>query len=302
MAKVPDTWRLGTAPTLDPGWYPYGVKILVCGAGGMLGQDVVRTADRRGNAVTPASRAELDVTDLSAVERAVERARPDVVVNCAAFTDVDGAERDRDEAMRVNAEGARNVAAAAARVGASVLYPSTDYAFDGAQERPYVEGDEPRPLSSYGTSKLAGERDTAASNPRHYVVRSSWLFGTAGRNFVETMLALGAREPQVVVVRDQVGSPTYTAHLADGLVRLLDTDAYGLHHMAAGGHCSWYDFAVAIFERAGLDCRVVPTTTEELGRPAPRPAWSVLATQREDAIQLPDWHEGLGAYLAERDA
>jgi dTDP-4-dehydrorhamnose reductase len=137
-------------------------------------------------------------------------------------------------------------------------------------------------------------------NPRHFVVRTSWLFGTAGRNFVETMLDLGARQSEVLVVRDQVGAPTYTAHLAEGLLRLATTDAYGLHHMAAGGQCSWYDFAVEIFEATGVDCRVLSTTTAELGRPAPRPAWSVLETAWRDAIYLPDWHTGLNSYLMER--
>jgi len=202
--------------------------------------------------------------------------------------------------MKVNADGARNVAAAAAQVGASVVYPSSDYVFDGSKNSPYVESDEPSPLSSYGTSKLAGEVDTSAVNPRHFIVRSSWLFGLSGRNFVETMLDLGSRQPQILVVRDQTGSPTYTAHLAEGLVRLISTDAYGLHHMAAGGQCTWYDFAVEIFERAGVDCAVMSATTAELGRPAPRPEYSVLGTQWDTAIHLPDWQQGLRGYLAER--
>ena len=276
------------------------MKLLVCGAGGMLGQDVVRAAELANHEVVPLDRAALDITDPPAVARAVERARPDAVLNCSAFTDVDAAEREPDEAMRVNADGARNVAMAAAQVGAAVLYPSTDYVFDGSKDGPYVESDEPSPLSSYGTSKLAGEVDTAAVNPQHYIVRSSWLFGTGGRNFVETMLELGGREPHVLVVRDQVGSPTYTAHLAEGLVRLVTTGAFGLHHMSGAGQCSWYDFAVAIFEQAGVDCRVLSSTTEELGRPAPRPEYSVLATQWEDAIHLPDWRIGLADYLEER--
>jgi len=266
----------------------------------MLGRDLVRAAELTNHDVIATTRLELDVTDRASVDRAVRRARPDAVINCAAYTDVDGAEREPDAAMRVNSDGARNVAAAAANQGASVLYVSTDYVFDGRKGSPYVESDEPEPLSSYGTSKLAGEVDTAAVNPRHYIVRSSWLFGTAGRNFVATMLDLGERESQVVVVRDQVGSPTYTAHLAEGLVRLIDTGAFGLHHMAAGGQCSWYDFAIAIFDRAGVDCRVLSTTTDELGRPAPRPGYSVMTTQYDDAIHLPDWTEGLDDYLAER--
>ena len=266
----------------------------------MLGQDVARAAELANHEVVALDRAALDVTSAEAVARAVERERPGAVINCAAYTNVDAAEHERERAMRVNAEGARNVAAAAARADARVLYPSTDYVFDGKKGEPYVESDEPAPISSYGASKLAGEVETAATNPRHYILRSSWLFGTAGPNFVETMLELGGRESQVIVVRDQIGCPTYTGHLAEGIVRLLDSAAFGLHHMAAGGYCSWYDFAVAIFERAGIDCRVLSTTTEELGRPAPRPRWSVLATQWRDAIHLPHWHDGLDDYLAER--
>lgn len=265
----------------------------------MLGADVARAADLANHEVVVADRQVLDVTNPAAVTRRVERVRPDAVINCAAFTDVDGAEHEPEEAMRVNADGARNVSLAAAQVGATVVYPSTDYVFDGTKDGPYVESDEPTPLSSYGVSKLAGEVDTAAVNPKHYLVRSSWLFGTAGKNFVSTMLDLAQRETEVMVVRDQVGCPTYTAHLAEGIVRLLDTGAFGLHHMAAGGHCSWYDFAVAIFEHADTGTRVMSTTTADLGRPAPRPEWSVMATQWDDALYLPDWQDGLADYLAE---
>ena len=286
------------------------VKLLICGAGGMLGRDLVLaaeaeghevvTADRRVLDVTDAGRRVLDVTDADAVSRAVESEGPGAVVNCAAFTDVDGAESDPVGAMRVNADGARHVAAAAAALGACVVYPSSDYVFDGAKGRPYVESDDPDPLSSYGRSKLAGELATAKANPRHHVVRTSWLFGTGGRNFVETMLELGAGRPEVTVVCDQLGSPTYTVHLARAIVRLLQGEGYGTRHMAAGGGCSWYDFAVAIFERAGLDCCVRPITTAEFGRPAPRPAYSVLESERGDTPGLPPWQTGLDEYLAER--
>ncbi len=276
------------------------MRLLVCGASGMLGEDVVSAAQLADHEVVAAARADLDVTDAHATARAAERERPDAVINCAAYTNVDAAEEEREEAMRVNAHGARNLSAAAARVNAAVVYPSTDYVFDGTKGEPYLESDEPGPISSYGSSKLAGEAETAAANPRHHIVRSSWLFGPAGRNFVETMLELGARRDEVTVVRDQVGSPTFTAHLADGLVRMLDSDAYGLRHMAAAGECSWYDFAIAIFDRAAIACAVLPTTTEELGRPAPRPRYSVLASGREDAIDLPHWGVGLDAYLRER--
>jgi dTDP-4-dehydrorhamnose reductase len=276
------------------------VKILVTGAGGMLGRDVVRAAEFVNHEVVGLARQELEITDRQAVERKLLEERPDAVVNCAAYTDVDGAEDDLDSAMDVNAEGAANIAAAAAEIGARVLFPSSDYVFDGAKSEPYVESDEPRPQSVYAQSKLAGEHETASSNPRHYIVRSAWLFGTGGRNFVETMLALGSEHGEVLVVRDQVGCPTYTAHLADALVRLLDSEAYGIHHLAAQGECSWYEFATEIFRQAGVECRVMSCTTDEFGRPAPRPAYSVLRTERQDALYLPHWTEGLASYMAER--
>jgi dTDP-4-dehydrorhamnose reductase len=265
----------------------------------MLGQDVRRAAEAVNHEVVALDRAALDVTDAAAVEQAFAELRPDTAIACAAWTDVDGAETAEDDALKLNADAARNVAAAAASVDASVVLPSTDYVFDGTGERPYVESEPTNPQSAYGRTKLAGEQEAAAANPRHFVVRTSWLFGVGGRNFVETMLSL-ADSGIVTVVRDQVGSPTYTGHLAEGLLRLAATRAYGVHHMAAGGQCSWYDFARAIFEDAGADCQVLSTTTAELGRPAPRPAYSVLDTEWPDPIRLPDWRDGLRAYLAER--
>jgi dTDP-4-dehydrorhamnose reductase len=276
------------------------VKILVTGAAGMLGNDVVRAAEFVNHEVVALGRSELDVTDRQAVMHTLFQERPGAVVNCAAYTNVDGAEDNLDDAMEANAEGAANVAAAAAEIGARVLYPSTDYVFDGSKGEPYVESDEPRPQSVYGQSKLAGEHETAAANPRHYVVRSAWLFGTSGRNFVETMLSLARDHGEVLVVRDQVGCPTYTAHLADALVRLLDTEAYGVHHIASQGECSWYEFAQEIFAQARLEVRVMSCTADEFGRPAPRPAYSVLGTERAEAFYLPHWKEGLASYLAER--
>ncbi|HYY73926.1 MAG TPA: dTDP-4-dehydrorhamnose reductase [Solirubrobacterales bacterium] len=276
------------------------MKILVTGAAGMLGSDVVRAAEFVNHEVVGLAHADLDVTDRQAVERTLLQERPDAVINCAAYTDVDGAEDDLGAAMDVNAEAAAHVAATAAEIGARVLYPSSDYVFDGHKSEPYVESDAPRPQSIYAQSKLAGEHETAAANPRHYIARSAWLFGRAGRNFVETMLSLARDHGEVLVVRDQVGSPTYTAHLADALVRLVDTEAYGIHHLASQGECSWFEFAREIFKQAGVRCRVMSCTTDEFGRPAPRPAYSVLATEREDALYLPHWREGLASYLAER--
>jgi dTDP-4-dehydrorhamnose reductase len=266
----------------------------------MLGRDVERAAREVGHEPVVLTRSELDITDRDVLERVFIEHNPDAVVNCAAWTNVDAAEEHEVEATDANGDGAGNVAAAAAAVGAAVVHPSTDYVFDGTKEQGYVESDRVNPISAYGRSKLVGEREVAAFNPRHWIVRSSWLFGVNGRNFVETMLGLAQDREEVIVVRDQVGCPTYTGHLAAGLVRLLDGEDYGLHHMAGGGRCSWYDFAVEIFNQAGVDCRVLSMTSDMLERPAPRPPFSVLASEREHPVLLPDWHEGLAAYLADR--
>jgi dTDP-4-dehydrorhamnose reductase len=255
----------------------------------MLGQDVMRAA---GGDAVGLTHAELDVTDSAAVRDTLSGT---TVINCAAFTDVDGAEADPAAAHAVNAQGAHNVAKAAARV----IYVSTDYVFDGSKTTPYVESDSTNPLSAYGLSKLRGERATLTAGPHNLVVRTSWLFGPGGRNFVATMLRLGAERDTVSVVDDQIGCPTFTGHLAEALVGLVDAGSHGFLHVAAGGSCSWLEFARAIFERAGVDCRVEPRTTAELGRPAARPANSVLRSER-DAPELPAWAEGLDAYMGVR--
>jgi dTDP-4-dehydrorhamnose reductase len=267
----------------------------------MLGSDLVAACRERGHDVVALTRGELDVTDSTAVASALARARPDAVANCAAYTDVDRAEVEEDAAMMVNDSGAGMLAAAAARAGAKVLYPSTDYVFDGRERRPYVESDVTAALSAYGRSKEAGETAVTSANPRHFVVRSSWLFGIRGRNFVETMLRIGHDQPEVVVVSDQVGCPTYTAHLAAALAELLESEDFGVHHIAGSGEASWFDFAQEIFDQADVDCRVLAGTTEMLARPAPRPPYSVLTSERRRPRRLPDWRAGLAAYLAERE-
>ncbi len=278
------------------------MKLLVTGAAGMLGRDVMLAAGNAGHDVVGFGRAELDITDAAALAKKFDLERPDVVINCAAWTDVDGAEAAEEAAFAVNGTGAGNVAAAAAQVGAGIVYVSSDYVFDGAKAAPYVESDQVAPLSAYGRTKLAGEEATVAANKRHFVVRSAWLFGIGGANFVETMLRLATDHGEVLVVRDQVGSPTYTWHLAYGIVRLIEGIEYGLHHMAASGQCSWYEFAREIFEQAKVECKVLSITTEEFGRPAPRPPFSALTSQREHAIRLPSWQDGLAGYLAQRQA
>jgi dTDP-4-dehydrorhamnose reductase len=276
------------------------VRILVTGAAGSLGAVVVRAAEHWNHEVVGVSHRELDVSDARAVLELVKDESPDAIVNCAGYTDVDGAEDNLREAAQVNSEGARHVAIAAAELDVPIVYPSTDYVFDGVTERPYVETDEPRPLSVYGHTKLAGEQATMEVAPRHFIVRTSWLFGTSGPNFVETMLRLAADHGEVLVVRDQVGCPTYAAHLADALVRVVDSQAYGIHHIAGAGGCSWYEFAGEIFAQAGVACHLMSCTTEEFGRRAPRPPYSVLDTCREAPVRLPEWQIGLAGYLQER--
>jgi len=255
----------------------------------MLGQDVMRAAGDRAVGLT---HAELDVTDRAAVAEALAGA---TVINCAAHTDVDGAEADPVPARAVNVDGARNIAAAAARV----IYISSDYVFDGTKEGPYVESDPVNPISKYGRTKLEGERATLTASPHSLIVRTAWLFGSGGSNFVTTMLRLGKERGQVSVVDDQVGCPTFTEHLAEALVELAEGHEHGFLHVAGSGACSWYEFARAIFERADMDVDARPCTTDEFPRPAPRPANSVLVSER-DAPRLPAWQDGLDAYLGVR--
>jgi dTDP-4-dehydrorhamnose reductase len=274
------------------------MRLLVTGAAGMLGRDVLTAAGDAGHQIAALARADLDITDAAAVRAAIRTARPEAVINCAAWTDVDGAEADEDAATAVNGAGAGNVAAAAAEAGAHMVHVSTDYVFDGNGSEPYEEDDPPSPRSAYGRSKLAGELAVSQPGGSAAIVRSSWLFGPHGRNFIDTMCRLGAERDEVAVVDDQVGCPTYTGHLAPALVAIAENRLTDVLHVAGGGHCSWLELAVATFAEAGLNPRVRPQTTAALGRPAPRPAFSALASTRGDAPALPPWREGLRAHLA----
>jgi len=273
----------------------------------MLGRDVGRAAERAGHELVGLTRAALDVTDAVAVAEVFAGVRPDAAVNCAAWTDVDGAERNRDEAYAVNSSGAGNLAQAAAEIDVGLMHVSTDYVFDGnarlhedGRPRPYVESDPTGPRSVYGESKLEGEREVLAASVRHTVVRSSWLFGTGGRNFAQTMLGLAADRESVQVVTDQVGCPTWTGHLAPALIGLIEREVAGLVHLAGAGAVSWNGFAQEIFRQAEVDCRVEAATSAEMARPAPRPAWSVMESERDDVLPLPPWQDGLAGYLAAR--
>jgi dTDP-4-dehydrorhamnose reductase len=274
------------------------MRLLVTGAAGMLGRDVVAAANDAGHDVVALSRADLDITDATAARAAALDARPDAVVNCAAWTDVDGAEAHEPAATAVNGDGAGHVAAAAAAAGALLVHVSSDYVFDGDAAEPYEEDAPTGPRSAYGRSKLAGEHAVVAAKGRSAIVRSSWLFGPHGRNFVDTMRRIGAERDEVTVVDDQIGCPTYTGHLARALIAVAEGELTGVLHVAGAGRCSWFDLAVATFAETGIECHVRPQATADLGGPAPRPAFSALASTRADAPVLPDWREGLRAHLA----
>ena len=266
----------------------------------MLGTDVV--AASAGHDVVALARAELDITDAAAVRLAVRDARPDAIINCAAWTDVDGAETAEAEATRINGDGAGHVAAAAAEAGAHVVHVSTDYVFGGDASSPYPEDAPTGPLGAYGRSKLAGERAVAAAAPAaHAIVRTSWVFGPHGKNFVDTMLRLAATRDELTVVDDQLGCPTYTGHLAPALVAIAAARTPGVLHVAGGGSCTWWELACATFARAGLAVKVHRGTTAGFGAPAPRPAYSVLGSTRPDAPALPAWQDGLAAHLLARE-
>jgi dTDP-4-dehydrorhamnose reductase len=258
--------------------------VLVTGASGQLGTALCEEFADVG--VVATTRSGWDVTlpppaDLPAV---------DLVLHAAAWTDVDAAETRRQDAAAVNVGGTQH----AAEVGSPLVVFSTDYVFDGSKQEPYVESDAPNPRSAYGHTKLLAE---AAAGDAAWIVRTSWLFGWTSTNFVRTMLRLGAERDEVAVVDDQRGSPTYVGHLAAATRSLLELP-YGVWHLAGEGECTWAEFAEAVFEDAGLDCRVRRITTPELGRPAPRPAYSVLRSERADAPRLPHWRDGLRDCLA----
>lgn len=272
---------------------------MITGGGGMLGQDIVEQASAAGHECIPLTRSELDITDPAEVRKVLAAAAPDVVLNCAAWTDVDGAQADFRAAAAVNGEAAGNVARAAQENGAWTIQISSDYVFDGTRKEPYVESDATNPLSAYGRSKLMGERAVAAAAPStHTIVRSSWLFGTHGHCFPATILRLADERDELSVVEDQVGCPTFTRHLASALVTLSETRPQGVLHVAGGGSCSWYELAREIVAMAGIDCEIKPSTSAEQNRPAPRPAYSVLRTERGgEAPELRPWREGLSEYM-----
>lgn len=270
--------------------------ILVVGAQGMLGTDLMALF---GQAARGVDLADIDITSLESVQKVLFTLRPTVVINAAAYTDVDGCQSDPERAMQVNGEGVAHLAMVTREIGARLVQVSTDYVFDGSKGSPYQEDEPTRPLSVYGESKLAGEMN-ACFNPDHLIVRTQWLYGIHGRNFVETMLKLATEKDALAVVNDQIGSPTWTVDLALAIQALLAKNCNGIYHAANEGFCSWNDFAQAIFEEAGIKITVNPMSTKDLGRPAPRPLYSTLdcdKLMRDTGFNPQPWREALKHYL-----
>jgi len=270
--------------------------ILVTGANGMLGRDLMALLGDRASGVDI---GDIDITSIESVMDVVHSVKPEVVINCAAYTDVDGCESNVEKAMEVNAEGVAYLAMACREIGALLVQISTDYVFDGGKGAPYPEDDPPHPLNVYGESKLAGELNAAIS-PEHLIVRTQWLYGLHGKNFVETMLKLSAEKDELSVVDDQIGSPTWTVDLSKAIIALVEKNCRGIYHAANAGFCSWNGFAKGIFEASGLPVTVKPMTTEELNRPARRPLYSTLDCSKlatDTGVGMQPWREALNEYL-----
>lgn len=278
------------------------MRILVTGASGQLGYDVERELERRGIEHLGTSSRELDITDREAVERLMAAYRPDAAIHCAAYTKVDLAEDEPERCWAVNADGTRNLAAACRKIGAKMLYISTDYVFPGTGERSYETGDPTGPVNTYGRSKLAGELAVQSLLEKYFIVRISWVFGKNGNNFVKTMLRLAETKAELSVVCDQIGSPTYTADLAPLLCDMVQTERYGVYHATNEGTCAWSEFAEAIFELAGRQVVVHPIPTSAYPTRAARPLNSRMSKERlrDNGFQaLLEWKDALARYLKE---
>lgn len=273
------------------------MKVVLTGASGMLGHDLgLAFGDAE---VVGFSSSSLDVTRLDDVVREIRDAAPNVVIHAAAFTDVDRCESEAERAYLVNGIGTRNVVMACEEVGSPVIYISTDYVFDGKKRSPYNEWDDVNPVNNYGLSKLMGERFVSTLTNRFYIVRTSWLYGREGRNFVDTVIRLLSERDRIEVVNDQIGCPTYTVDLARK-IRELSGKGYGIYHITNSGSCSWFDLAVAIAAKKGIRKDIVPVTSDHFKRPAGRPSYSVLGHTmlRLEGIETPRvWEEALGEYL-----
>lgn len=275
------------------------MKVMIIGSEGMLGHDLVDILSLE-NDISTTTIDTLDITSIEKTIKTVKEINPDVVVHAAAYTDVDGSESNQDIAYRVNALGTRNVAVACRESDSGLVYISTDYVFDGTKGSSYYEYDQTNPMSVYGKTKLAGEIYIRDILSKFYIVRTSWLYGLHGPNFVKTMLELAKTNDTISVVNDQIGSPTYTVDLATAIDQLIKKPAYGIYHITNSEFCSWYDFAQKIFDLSGVEIDLTPVKTEEFPRPAPRPKYSVLENynwQMEGFSRMRSYKEALKAYL-----
>jgi len=271
------------------------LRVLVIGANGQLGLEVCNVLGKV-HEVIPATREDADITNLEQVLSLVEKISPEAIVNAAAYTDVDGCEKNKEKAFLVNALGARNVAIAAREVGAKLIHISTDYVFDGGKDGPYVEYDPPSPLNIYGWSKLLGEHMVKEQNPRSFILRVAWLYSAHRKNFVKTMLRLARERAEIQVVTDQRGNPTFAGDVARQIQILIDTRSYGLYHCASQGSCSRFEFAKEIFRIAGLDVKLIPVKSSQFPTVAKRPPHSVLENfmlKIQGLDIMPHWLESL---------
>jgi dTDP-4-dehydrorhamnose reductase len=277
------------------------MRVTVFGASGLLGQELVRAAEARGAKLTALSSKDADLRDHARVEQVIRDSRPEWIILSAAFTDVDGCEANPDLALAVNCQGAVHVAQAARKVGSHLMFLSTDYVFDGTKGSPYEISDPRNPINVYGESKARAEERLLEMVSDVCIVRTSWLFGHGGRCFPATILKLAATRPEISVVNDQRGSPTFTHDLAPTVIQLCDQGARGIVHATNSGDCTWYEFAKEIMRMSGLPAAVKPVSTAEFPRPARRPAYSVLsaASLAAHGIQMSSWQDALRRYLAE---
>src|SRR3984957_6570811 len=276
------------------------MKVMILGASGLLGQALTR--DWTGDDVVGLSSRDVDIRDAPKVEGMVQKAHPNWIVSAAAYADVDGCESNPDRAFAVNRDGAGNVAKAAKKIGARLIFLSSDYVFDGKKTVPYETADPRNPQSVYGGSKAEAEAGLLEVLPECCIVRTSWLFGAGGKCFPDTILKLAATRPALDVVSDQRGCPTYSVDLARAIIQLCRKGASGIVHVNNAGNCSWFEFAREIIKAAGLTAEVRPVSTEQMARPAPRPAYSVLspASLQRWAVPMPSWPDALQRYLRER--
>ena len=275
------------------------MKILITGSNGMLGHDLIEVLKDKHELLLTTSKT-LDITDGDSVMDFIVKSNPDIVINSAAYTDVDGCESNPDLAYNVNGEGVKNLALACREVDCPLVHISTDYVFNGQNDRPWVEDDEIGPISIYGKSKLKGEEHIKEILEKYFIVRTAWLYGVNGRNFPRTMLELAQNHSEITVVYDEVGTPTYTPDLAKGISELIETDYYGTYHLTNSGNCSWCEFARYIFEVADVDVNVIPVTASEFARPAPRPSYSVLENRNwvENGFEpLRNYKEAIKEYI-----